>query len=126
MKALVLAAALAALSATALAGATREPHPQAVTDTATAALIADAGRLGSASLTALNGSGRWAPAQPGSTADNNDFGALATQLDGGTLLIALVALALGLSRPLSRALRRQEQQRRATALASTLGHAPHG
>lgn len=125
MKALVLAAALAALSSTAPAGAGHEAHPQAVTDTATATLIADAGRLGSASLTALNGSSHWTPAPHDSAADG-DFGGIAAQLDAGILLIALGALVLGLARPLGRLLHRQEQQRRATALASTLGHAPHG
>jgi hypothetical protein len=124
MKALVIAAALAVLSSTAPAGAGRDAQPQAVTDTATATLIADASRLGSTSLTALHGNSPWAPAQGGAAA-GSDFGAVASQVDGGTLLIALGALALGLSRPLRRLLRRQEQQRRAAALASTLGHAQH-
>lgn len=118
MKALVVAAALAALSSTALAGASHETRPQTVSDTTTAALIADAGRLGSASLTAFNGSGRWTPAQH-QAPSGDDFDALA-QIDGGTLALVLGALALGASRLLGRALRRQEQQRRAAALASTL------
>ena len=37
------------------------------------------------------------------------------------LVVALGVLALFVARPISRALRRQEQQRRAIALASTLG-----
>lgn len=125
MKALVIAVALAALSITAPAGAGREAHPQAVTDTATATLIADAGRLGSTSLTALNSNSPWVPIQGGTTA-SSDFGGIATEVDTGTLLIGLGALALGLARPVSRALRRQEQQRRAAALASTLGRAQQG
>ncbi|MBW8843470.1 MAG: hypothetical protein JF607_00665 [Burkholderiales bacterium] len=122
MKALLLAAALAAFSAVAPAGAEHNPRPQGVTDTATAALIADAGHLGSASLTAFNGS-RWTPAERQAEA-NTGFEAL--QVETGTLLIALGLLALALYRPLTSALRRQEQQRRATALASTLSHTPHG
>jgi hypothetical protein len=125
MKALVLAAAFAALSSTALAGAARDPRPQAVTDTATAAVIADAGRLGSASLTALNGS-HWTPSTRG-TPGSEPFGALfPTDLDTGTLWVGFGVLALLVWRPLNRVLRRQEQQRRATALASTLGHPPRG
>lgn len=124
MKALVVAAALAALSSTTLAGASHEVRPQAVSDTATAALIADAGRLGSASLTAFNGANHWTPAQRQAQA-GDDFDALA-QVDGGTLVVLLGALAFGLSRLLGRVLRRQEQQRRAAALASTLGHGLRG
>lgn len=125
MKALVLAAALAALSSAAPAGAAREAKSQAISDTATATLIADAGNLGSGRLTALNGSGHWSPV-PSDTVTGSDFDSVTTQADRGTLLIAAVAAALCLSRPLSRLLRRQEQQRRAAALASTLGHAPRG
>jgi hypothetical protein len=42
----------------------------------------------------------------------------------GALLIALCVAGFALSRPVGRLLRRHEQQRRATALASTLGHQP--
>lgn len=122
MKALVLAAALAALSSAALAGAEHKPRPQGVSDTATATLIADAGRLGSAGVTAFNGS-RWTPAEH-QTEASNDVGS--AQIETGTLLIALGVLALALYRPVSRALRRQEQERRAAALASTLNHSPQG
>lgn len=126
MKALVLAAVLATLSSVTLAGAAHDFRAQGVTDTRTAAVIADAGRLGSASLAALDGgSGRWTPAQHRAEPDA-DVAPLAAQVDGGTLLIVLAVLGLAAARPLSRALRRQEQQRRATALASTLGHATHG
>lgn len=118
MKAFVLAAALAALSSTALAGAARDARPQALADTTTATMMADAGRLGSASLTALNGS-RWTPAQQQAEADGQ-FERLVADIDTGALLVGLGVLAFVLSRPLSRALRRQERQRRAAALAATL------
>ena len=122
MKALVLAAALAAFSSAAIAGAARETRPEAVIDTATATLIADAGVLGSASLTALNAS-RWSPAAPQAETpaefDRPD-------IDTNTLVIGVGLLAFLLSRPLSRALRRHAQQRRAIALASTLQHTPRG
>ena len=120
MKALVLAAALAALSSSTPAGATREAR-QPIVDTTTATVIADAGRLGSASLTSLNGNGHWTPAE---RRIDTDFDTLPAQVDAGSLLIALSVAALALARPISRALRRQEQQRRATALASTLAHTP--
>lgn len=123
MKALVLAAAvIAALSSSTLAGASREAR-QPIVDTKTAAVIADAGRLGSASLTSLNGNAHWAP--PARQAEA-EFEILPAQADTGTLLIGLGVVALALARPVSRALRRQEQQRRATALASALGHSPRG
>jgi len=118
MKALVLAAVFAALSSTALAGAARDARSQGVADTTTASMMADAGRLGSASLTALNGS-RWTPAQQQAEADG-EFDRLVPDVDTGTLLIGLGVFALALSRPLVRALRRQEHQRRAAALAATL------
>jgi hypothetical protein len=114
MKALVLAAALAALSSTAFAGAARDASPQALTDATTTTMMADAGRLGT-SLTALNGS-RWTPAQQQAEIDGG-FEALTPDIDTGALI---VGLAFILSRPLARALRRQERQRRAAALASTL------
>ena len=123
MKALVLAAAFAALatlSSSALAGAAREVQP-AVVDKTTATVIADAGRLGSASLTSLNGNAHWTPT---SRQADTEFDLLPAQLDTGAVLIALGVLALAVARPVSRALRRQEQQRRAAALASTLAHTP--
>lgn len=120
MKALVLAAALAALTASVPAGAAREAR-QPIVDTTTATMIADAGRLGSASLTSLNGNSHWTPATRRVEAE---FEILPAQIDTGSLLIALGALALALARPVTRALRRQEQQRRAAALASTLAHSP--
>jgi hypothetical protein len=119
MKAFVLAAALAALSSTTFAGASRDAQPQALTDTTTAAVMADASRLGSTGLAAFNGS-RWTPAQQQIEVDGQ-FDSLVADLDTSTLLIGLSVLAFILSRPLARALRRQEQQRRAAALASTLG-----
>lgn len=116
MKALVLAAAFAALSATAFAGATREV--QAKPDTAVA-VIADAGRLSSTGLTALHDGSPWASTSR-APAESGDFGALAGQIEAGHLLVALCVLGFALSRPLGRLLRRHEQQRRANALASTL------
>ncbi len=122
MKALVLAAAIiVALSSSSPAGASREAR-QPVVDTKTAAVIADAGRLGSASLTSLNGNAHWTPAAPRQA--EPEFDALPAQVDTGTLVILLGVVALALARPISRALRRQEQQRRATALASALAHTP--
>jgi hypothetical protein len=116
MKALVLAVAVAAaLSSSALAGAARDTHP--LPDTTTA-VLADAGRIGSASLTAFNGS-HWSPAQQQAEGDAQ-FDRLVTDLDTGTLLIGLSVIGFLLSRPLTRALRRQELQRRAAALAATL------
>ncbi|KQV85745.1 MULTISPECIES: hypothetical protein [unclassified Roseateles] len=120
MKALVLAAVLAALSSSTPAGATREAR-QPIVDTTTATVIADAGRLGSASLTSFNGNAHWTPANRQA---ETEFDALPAEVDTGSLLIVLGALALAVARPVSRALRRQEQQRRAAALASTLAHTP--
>lgn len=123
MKALVLAAVLAASTSIAPAGAARDVHPQAVVDNATAALIADASRLGSASLTSLNGnSNPWTPA---SRQSEVDFDTLTGQVDTGTWLITIGLLAVALAGPISRLLRRHEQHRRAAALASTLGHTPN-
>jgi len=116
MKVLITAAVLVAMSASAFAGAAREARPQADT---TVAVIADAGRLSSAGLTSLNDSGRWEGA-PHATADDTDLGALTTQLDTGSMLVALGVLGFALSRPIARRLRRKEQERRASALASTL------
>ncbi|MCE4554175.1 hypothetical protein [Pelomonas cellulosilytica] len=112
----VLLAALAALSSSTFAGATREPH--AASDGA-AVVMADAGRLGGG-FGALNNR-RWEPAE---APVDTDATGLPMDLDAGTLAIGLGALALALYRPVGRALRRQEQQRRAAALASTLGQAP--
>lgn len=120
MKVLALAAALVALTPAALAGAALEPRPHAVIDTTTATMLADASRLGSASVTALNGS-RWsADAPQGDGAAQ--FGGV--EVETSTLLIGAGVLAFLLSRPLSSALRRQAQHRRAIALASTLHHTP--
>lgn len=122
MKALVLAA-LAAFSSFAPAGASRDARAELTADTATRVAMVDAGRLGSASLGGLNTGGHW-NATPQQTDTGVDFDSLAPEVDTGTLVIACGAVALMLSRPLSRALRRREQERRAAALASTLGHSP--
>lgn len=123
MKAIVLAAALAALSTIAPAGAARDVHTPKAADATTATVMADAGRIGSASLTALNGGNRWMPAERQAGAE---FDVSAPEVDTGSLVIVLGVFALIVARPVSRTLRRLEQQRRATALASTLDHAPHG
>lgn len=124
MKVLVVAAALAAFTSIAPAGAARDARPLDTVDKATATMIADAGRLGSASLTALNGrNGPWAST---SRQTGADFDMAAAPVDTGMLLVAFGVAALALARPVGRALRRQEQHRRATALASSLGHAPRG
>lgn len=123
MKALVLATALAALSFTAPAGAARDAQAQPVVDKTTAIVIADAGRLGSASLTSLNGNGSWGSQGRQSEVD---FVAVSEQIDTGALLITLAVLGLVVARPIARALRRQEQHRRAAALASTLGQTSRG
>ncbi|KQW46337.1 MULTISPECIES: hypothetical protein [unclassified Roseateles] len=126
MKALVFAVTLAAFSSLAPAGAARDDaRPQSTVDTTTRVAMADAGRLGSASLTALSPGSAWKPAAQ-QTDTGASFEALAPEVDGGTLLVAAGVLALLLARPLSRALRRLEQQRRATALASTLDHSARG
>ncbi|MDR7332805.1 hypothetical protein [Roseateles asaccharophilus] len=122
MKALVLAVALAALSSSALAGATPDAQPKSGLDSRATTVVADAGRFGSAGLTALNG-GRWAEGQAPAEIDGSQ-GALVTNVDAGMLLAGLGVLGYMLFRPLARALRRQEQQRRAAALAATLPHTP--
>ena len=122
MKVQITAAVLVALSSTAAAGAAREARPHADT---TVAVVADAGRLSSAGLTTLNDGSPWAGTSHAS-AEGRDFGGLATQIDTGPLLVALCVLGFALSRPIVRLLRRQEQQRRASALASTLGRQPRG
>lgn len=120
MKALVIAVAFAASSSIASAGAARDARAMDAADKTTATVIADAGRIGSNSLTSLNGNGTpWTPA--GRETDTG-FGHMTADVEPGLLLIALGLGALALARPLGRALRRQEQHRRAAALASTLGH----
>lgn len=122
MKALVIAAVLAASTSLAAAGAARDARPLDAVDKSTATVIADAGRIGTTGLASLNGNpGPWAPT-PRET--DTGFGEIAAPLDSSVLLLALGAVAIAVGRPLGRALRRQEQQRRATALASTLGHTP--
>lgn len=123
MKALVVSAAFAALSSNALAGAALEARPQAGVEHATATVIADAGRLGPTSLTTLNGPSHWLPAER-ETARSDGFSLPDAELDGGTLVLACGLLALVLGGPIGRMLRRQEQQRRATALASAIAHTP--
>ncbi|MFT7722829.1 MAG: hypothetical protein QM788_08350 [Roseateles sp.] len=119
MKALVLAVAFVVLSSSALAGASREAGGK--DDAQAATVMTDARQLGAAQLATLNAAGNWAPAAPEADAG---FDTLAAQLDPGTLLAALGVLALAVSRPLTRLLRRQERQRRAAALASALAHTP--
>lgn len=118
MKALLLAAAFAILSTSSMAGASRSDNPLATVDRTTATLLADAGRLGSASLTALNGS-HWAPAEL-RVEPEAQFDALNADIDVSTLVLGLVAAGILLFRPVGRTLRRHERQRRAAALASTL------
>lgn len=118
MKVLIIAAVLVALSSTAFAGAAREASPQADN---TVAVIADAGQLSATGLTAINDGSPWAgTAHP--SANGADLGSLASQIDTGPLLLALCVLGFALSRSIARRLRRHEQERRASALASTLGH----
>jgi hypothetical protein len=126
MKALVLAAAVAAtvvLSSDALAGAARDTRQPADIDSTPTTVIADAGRLSPASLTSMNSATHWKPA---SRQAADDFDSLSEQIDLGTLAIGLVVVALAVVRPIGHALRRREQQRRATALASSLGQAKRG
>lgn len=121
MKVLVIAVALVAATSFAWAGAARDARALEATDKPTATVLADAGTLtGSTHLAALNGSN--AAPWTGSNRDAGpDFEALAEQVDPGLLLAALGVAAVALARPVGRLLRRQEQQRRAVALASTLG-----
>jgi hypothetical protein len=118
MKSLLLAAALLTLSVTAPAGAARDVQSLTAADRTSTAVMADAGRLGSAGLTALHG-GPWATAER-RTESEAQFGDPRTDIDTGMLLLGVGVLAFMLSRPAVRALRRHEQQRRAIALASTL------
>lgn len=120
MKALVIAAALVTATSLAPAGAERDTRAADTADKTTTTVIADAGRIGTTGLTSLNGAAApWSP-----TAGDADlrFDHVADQVDAGMLLVALGLAAVALARPLGRVLRRQEQHRRATALASTLGH----
>lgn len=123
MKALVLAAFFAVLSANAPAGAARDARQPAAVDATTVVVVADAGRLGPASLTSLNGATHWSPP---SRQASTDFDTLSEQVDPGTLVIVLTVAALAAVRPLGQVLRRREQRRRAAALASSLGHAQRG
>lgn len=120
MKALVFAAALAALVSTPPVAASHDVQHQ---DSTASTVMADASRIGNASLTALQGDEPWvtAEAKPGTP-----FSIAAPEVDAGSLFIALGVLALVVARPASGLLRRLEQQRRATALASSLEHSPRG
>jgi hypothetical protein len=118
MKSLLLAAALLSLGVSAPAGAARVDQTPVAADRTTATVIADAGRMGTASLTALNDN-PWATAERRAEA-GIPFGGQSDDVDTGMLLLGVGLLAFILSRPAVRALRRQEQQRRAAALASTL------
>ena len=120
MKALVIAVAFAASSSFASAGAARDARAMEAADKTTATVIADAGRIGSTGLTSLNGNATPWPATDREA--GTGFGSMTADIEPGLLLIALGVAAVALARPLGRALRRQEQHRRAAALASTLGH----
>jgi hypothetical protein len=122
MKALVLAASLATLSSTAPAGAVRDEQALQALDSRATSVVADAGRLSSASLTALNPS-HWSSGRTEAVGPQERTAELLPEVDAGTLLVALGVLAFALSRPLNRAIHRQERQRRAAALASALGQA---
>jgi hypothetical protein len=122
MKALLAAVALLALNAAAAASADAGGPRQELRqsdirlDAATPTLVADAGRVGAASLSAWNGL-PWADSAP-------EGAGLPTPSGANLALITLGALVLILPRPLARTLRRREQQRRAVALASALEHTP--
>lgn len=121
MKALVIAAAFAASTSASVAsaGAARDARAPEAADKSTATVIADAGRIGTNSLASLNGN--TTPWAPGSREPGDSVDGLTAQVEPGLLLIVLGVGAFALGRPLARALRRQEQHRRAAALASTLG-----
>ena len=119
MKALILAAALAALSSATLAGAPREPKEP--TDDSRVAVLADAGRLSQATQATITDGSPWAEAT-GASSDGAGLDSLAVPFEPGQWLILLGVAGAALARPVLRHLRRQEQQRRATALASTLHH----
>ena len=118
MKAVFLAAAL---SSFAFAGAPLE-RAQAV-DKSTVAVMADASRLSAGGLAPITDGQSWTGSGRSSSPDA-DYEALTRDLAPGHLIVALCLLGVALSGPVSRLLRRQEQQRRANALASTLGHPP--
>jgi hypothetical protein len=124
MKALAIAVTFAVLSTATVAGAGRDAIQPAVVDAAAATVMADASRLKPATLSSLNGVTHWSPA-PTRQAPF-DFDALAAQVDLGSLLVVLGLAGLVLARPVGRTLRRHEQHRRATALASALERTPHG
>lgn len=131
MKALSAVLASLALSAAAHAGAPHDEQAQAKEAGMPAAtLVADAGRVGTAGLPGWQ-RGPWSGGTGISPADIDENGApadlgLTTSAGAANLaLITLGALALILPRPLARALRRREQQRRAAALASALGQTPN-
>lgn len=115
MKSLFLAAALVALAATAQASAAREPQPRAEH---TVAMMADAGRMSATNLPGAREAGAWTDG--GHTAVNPDFDALSAAVEPGQWLLVLGVAGFVAFRPVSRWLRRQEQQRRASALSSTL------
>lgn len=115
MKSLFLAAALVALTATSQASAAREPQARAEH---TVAVMADAGRLSSASLTGAHDADPWTDTRH--DAATADFDALSAAVEPGQWLLVLGVAGMLAFRPLSRWLRRQEQQRRASALSSTL------
>jgi hypothetical protein len=121
MKALVLAVAIAALSYSAQAGAPLE-RAQAAEKSAVA-VMADAGRLSAGSLSPLNDARPWADSH-GSSGGGDAFEALTRDVAPGYLIVVLCVLGFALSRPIGRVWRRHEQQRRANALSSTLGHGP--
>lgn len=124
MKAFVIAAALFGATAIAPASAAREARaPDAPAPTATA-VMADAGQLGAARLTALNSTAE-APWSATHREAGLDLDRLA-EVDAGLLLVGLGIFGIAVARPVGRLLRRHEQHRRATALASTLGQPPRG
>lgn len=122
MKAWVAAIAVAALSTATLAGATREAVEVTAVKPPPTAVMADASRVKPAALGSLNGSTPWS--KPPAAHEPFDVEAFTERVDPGTLIIVAGIAVLGLARPLTRSLRRHEQQRRADALASALGRPP--
>lgn len=116
MKTGFVAIALAVASSCTLAAAPAAPDAPANGTT----VVADAGRLTAASLDTLNDGTPWANTD--SRGPNATMGW--SRLDAGVLLVIAGVCGLALWRPASHALRRQAQQRRAAALASTLQSAP--
>lgn len=113
MKALILAAVFSVLSSTASASAVHETASK----TDKVAVIADAGRLSGAGMATLHDGSAW----NGDSAGAGRFGSLDEAFEPGQWLVVLLLGGVAMSRPLGRLLRRLEQQRRANALASTLG-----